>query len=115
MFAATASPSRGSTSAMTTLAPSCANSRASHSPMPCAPPVMIATLPLSRTLVLPLVLVAPSLGRNPRGGKLPGSHAASLDILLLASSITIINAHIEHINDREIANVGHNAQPRRPH
>ena len=37
-----------STSAMTTLAPSCANSRASASPMPWAPPVMIATLSFSR-------------------------------------------------------------------
>ena len=53
MSAATASPSFTSMSAMTTLAPSCANSRASASPMPWAPPVMIATLSLSRMMSSP--------------------------------------------------------------
>src|SRR5882724_2358509 len=47
MSAATASPSSWSTSATTTAAPSLANNLASAAPIPCAPPVMIATLSFS--------------------------------------------------------------------
>src|SRR5271167_218809 len=46
--ATTASPCRVSKSAITTAAPSFANRRASASPIPCAPPVTMATLSLSR-------------------------------------------------------------------
>src|SRR5712691_7626402 len=48
MSAASASASIARMSATTTRAPSLANNRASASPMPCAPPVMIATLSFRR-------------------------------------------------------------------
>ncbi len=43
-------PSSSRRSAMTTLAPSRANNRASSAPMPCAAPLMMATLPATRIL-----------------------------------------------------------------
>src|SRR6185437_2371836 len=55
MSAATLSPMSARISATTTLAPSLANSRASASPMPCPPPVTIATLSLRRISFLPCV------------------------------------------------------------
>src|SRR5262245_55732058 len=47
IFVATARPSASITSATTTIAPSRANRTASHSPMPWAAPLIIATFPLS--------------------------------------------------------------------
>jgi hypothetical protein len=54
--AATASPSASCTSAITTVAPLDANSRAAASPIPLAPPVTIATLPSN--------LQSPTIGSN---------------------------------------------------
>src|SRR6202048_3464078 len=56
MASATCRPSCSSTSAITTLAPSRANSRAVAAPMPDAAPEMMATLPASLMAVLPFAI-----------------------------------------------------------
>src|ERR1700733_9393188 len=53
-FSATALPRSAAMSATTTLAPSCAISRAALAPRPEAPPVIRATLPARRSVISPL-------------------------------------------------------------